>query len=66
MKLTEQEKLEMLQDGLDKNRRNDFRAAQIHPVPLDWKEFNLWLNQIQTILPKSPLKNYIEYKRALL
>lgn len=65
MRLTEEEKKEILEDGLDQNRRQSFRQHR-WPVPPSFTDFLIGLEDLQSIFPferpSRPARIYINVK----
>ena len=67
MKLTEQEKQEMLEDAQSPDRRRDFRILRDSKPKLTFEECISWLTQLQQLPFFRPRANrFVEYRKNLL
>ena len=66
MRLSEEEKREMLEDAQDPLRRDDFRQAAASLRKLTLEEYVSWITQVHSVFPLRPPRNFVEYKNILI
>ena len=65
MRLTEEEKREMLEEAADVRRREDFRKARELMRKMTFEQYLRWLTEMTRLFPREPRKP-VEYKKVLL
>lgn len=66
MKLSEQEKKELLEDGKDIQRREDFRKAKNSSLEINFEEYLLWLEEVQKVGRTNLDRKFVFYKTVKL
>jgi hypothetical protein len=64
--LSEQDKKEFLEDGLDPTRRERFRKAKQFDVPITMEQYLQWLTDMARWFPTPPRSDVKHYDRVLL
>ena len=66
MNLTDQEKREMLEDGLSMARQKAFRSAPKPPHPATFEDYIAFLDDMASLSPHPPRPPIVRYKNVLL
>jgi len=66
MKLTDEEKREMLEDGLDIKRRDSFRVGRSPRGPVSFESYLIALDDLQFAIPSQRLKRFVPYSNIKL
>ena len=66
MYLSDKDRREMLADGLDPKRRDDFLVADRLAPPIPFEVYLQWLTDMSKWFPQPPRRDFLDYKRNLL